>query len=125
MFQQIKISPRIDENRNTESRIKQSQNTVVQVPHPRSSGMNAVVNYLLATASPVLHQYYKLFILHCISITNYSAATAIHQYLRKPAQIVASQPLLPSPTKNNHKIFLPSPSQNIHFTCSSYHYKRS
>ena len=81
---------------------------MVQVPHPRSSGMNAVVNYLLATtASPVLqaiysplHQYYKLFILHCISITNYSAASAIHQYLRKPAQIVALQPLLPSPHNN-------------------------
>ena len=106
-FHYFKISIWIDENRNTESQIKQSQNTVVQAPHPRSSGMNAVVNYLLATASPVLqaiysplHQYYKLFILHCISIINYSAAIAIHQYLRKPAQIVASQPLLPSPTQN-------------------------
>ena len=70
--------------------MKQSQNTVVQALHPRSSRMNTVVNYLLATASPVLqaiysplHQYY------------YSAVSAIHQYLRKPAQIVASQVATP------------------------------
>ena len=70
--------------------MKQSQNTVVQALHPRSSRMNTVVNYLLATASPVLqaiysplHQYYN------------SAVSAIHQYLRKPAQIVASQVATP------------------------------
>ena len=86
----IKISIWIDENRNTESQMKQSQNTVVQALHPRSSRMNTVVNYLLATASPVLqaiysplHQYYN------------SAVSAIHQYLRKPAQIVASQVATP------------------------------
>ena len=137
--------------------MKQSQNTVVQALHPRSSRMNTVVNYLLATASPVLqaiysplHQYYN------------SAVSAIHQYLRKPAQIVASQvatppsflvlpkiftistkkinkypqihkypqivasqPLLPNPIHDIPKIFLPSPTQNIHFTCTAYHYKRS
>ena len=70
--------------------MKQSQNTVVQALHPRSSRMNTVVNYLLAIASPVLqaiysplHQYYN------------SAVSAIHQYLRKPAQIVASQVATP------------------------------
>ena len=79
--------------------MKQSQNTVVQALHPRSSRMNTVVNYLLATASPVLqaiysplHQYY------------YSAVSAIHQYLRKPAQFVAPQPLLPSHTENIQNI---------------------
>ena len=84
--------------------MKQSQNTVVQVPHPRCSRMNTVVNYLLAIASPVLqaiysplHQYYYIFGRQCYSPVFAQAGTNCCLASRNPS-------FLPSLTQNIHNI---------------------